>query len=47
MSAVEFDPNLIRLPLDYKGTPALAEIRVYGAQYCAAGCEQWRVRDRP
>ena len=28
MRAEEFDPNLIRLPLDYKGTPALAEIRV-------------------
>ena len=28
MSTAEFDPNLIRLPLDYKGTPALAEIRV-------------------
>ena len=42
----EFDPNLIRLPLDYKGTPALAEIRV-GAQHRAAGREQWRVYDRP
>ena len=28
MSTAEFDQNLIRLPLDYKGTPALAEIRV-------------------
>lgn len=28
MSAAEFDPNLIRLPLDYQGTPELAEIRV-------------------
>ena len=47
MSTAEFDPNLIRLPLDYKGTPALAEIRVYGAQCRAAGREQWRVCDRP
>ena len=28
MSAAEFDTNLIWLPLDYQGTPELAEFRV-------------------